>query len=105
MRIRVYENSAFLDEEAAFTLPDELTLDEALVHCQKMVDADLNERSSPGMSTAVLLAAYRMFGRDPIILGSKDLPFSAWNYAERRAAEMVATASKGSAAKQGSVLQ
>jgi hypothetical protein len=40
-------------------------------------------------NAAALLASYRMFGRDPVMLGDDALPFSAWDYAKARAVEMV----------------
>jgi hypothetical protein len=59
-----------------------------------MVDDDLAEGFTPGMTAEALFAAYRMFGRDPVILGGDGAPFSAWAYARERATAMVNTAAK-----------
>lgn len=94
MRIRVYENGAYQDEEAVYTLGDDYTPAEALARCRAMVDADLGEVYASGMSATELLAAYRMFGRDPVIVGDCDPQFSAWAYAQVRAAEMIGVGTK-----------
>jgi hypothetical protein len=39
--IRVYENSAYQGEDAAYDLSGEFTRAEALAHCREMVDEDL----------------------------------------------------------------
>lgn len=89
VRIRVHENSAHQDEETAYTLGDDYTPAEAVAKCRAMADADLDEAYAPGMSVAGLLAACRMFGRDPVIIGDCDPPFSAWTYALTRVTEMI----------------
>ena len=94
IRIRVYENGAYQDEDAAYTLAGEFSPAEALAHCRAMVDADLKEAYVPDISVEALLSAYRMFGRDPVVLGDDGPPFSAWTYAKARAAQMVDGAGK-----------
>ena len=79
--IRVYDNSRYMDEDEAYTLKETFsTREEAVVRAKRMVDDDLE--SLDDASEAALLAAYRMSGRDPVVLGPGSPEFSAWDYAK-----------------------
>ncbi len=90
VRIRVYDNGRYQDEEAAYDLSEEFNEQDALTRCRAMVDDDLAEVYEQGMSAEALIARYQMDGRDPVIIGASEQPFSAWTYAAARAGEMVA---------------
>ena len=55
--------------------------------CRGVVDRSLAELLRPGMTAEKLFDLYVTFGLDPFIPGE---PFSAWDYAKQRAAEMTA---------------
>lgn len=87
--VYVRENSHYMDPEAEYRDSTHATLEEAIARCQQIVDADLG--SQPEGSAQVMLWYYRMFGDDPYIVGTSTagtVPFSAWEYAERRAQEL-----------------
>ncbi len=87
-RIRVYENSSYQDEDEAYFLSGSFDAEQALAKCREIVDADLREHHKEGVSSEGLLIGYRMFGRDPVILGEGAPEFSAWSFAEERSREI-----------------
>ena len=66
------------------------SFDAAEAACRRLVDAFLIEAFEPGMNAAALLSSYKSFGEDPFIIAEAELPrpFSAWDYAQKRAAEI-----------------
>jgi hypothetical protein len=61
----------------------------AISACREMIDRDLADLHQPGMSAEELYTRYRFDGRDPFIVpidGEPEVVFSAWRYAEERAA-------------------
>lgn len=92
VKIRVYENYHYMNEDEAWNLRDDFTPEEALAKCRMMVDEDLAGFYKPGMSASELFGQYKNFGDDPVIFGPDAPEFSAWAYAEARAAEIAGTA-------------
>jgi hypothetical protein len=97
--VRVGDNYHYMDETENYTLASYPTLEAAIAVCKQRVDADLDDLLKPGTSTrtprsaAELYSQYTSFGEDPYILGPgitgmTDLPFSAWDYAKQRCAEL-----------------
>jgi hypothetical protein len=87
-RVMVDQN---FDPEERWTLGTFATADEALSACRRIVDEDLGQIHKPGMSAAELIERYRTFGDDPFIVpidGAPAVDFSAWDYAEQRAAKV-----------------
>ncbi len=68
------------------------TYEEALAECHRIVTESLRHLYAPGMTAERLYEDYTDFGEDPYIAPSpKDRPlFSAWDYAEARAKDVVA---------------
>ena len=87
-------DSSERDSEGAFA-----TYGEALEECRRIVTKSLRHLYAPGMSSERLYEDYTDFGDDPFIVPQPaDLPpFSAWDYAEGRAKEIVAEANEPSA--------
>jgi hypothetical protein len=91
--VKVDENGRHMDEDARWTLGQFETFDEAEAACRRLVNDCLAEAFEPGMTMAALVNAYKLFGDDPFIVTEAELlrPFSAWAYAQHRAAEMCGT--------------
>lgn len=88
-RVAVDSNSRFMDEEERYHLPEFATLAEAIAACKEVVDGFLTCNHQPGQAAEGLFSSYKMFGEDPwIATGDGKLHFSAWDYAERRCAEI-----------------
>lgn len=87
--VMVDENSHYQDPDSRYTKGTYSTVEEALTECRRMVDADLAGLRQPGMSAKALITAYQLDGRDPFVVspkGAEKVDFSAWDYAEQRAA-------------------
>jgi hypothetical protein len=76
------------DEDARYRLGEFETIDAAVEACRKIVDRCLEEDYQPDMTAEALWSRYTMFGDDPYIVGEDPLPFSAWDYARTRAADI-----------------
>jgi hypothetical protein len=88
-RVIVDENFHYMDSDERWELGVFDTAQEALAACRRMVDHDLMGIHKPGMSVADLMARYQAFGDEPFIVpidGAPAVEFSAWHYAEERAA-------------------
>jgi hypothetical protein len=89
-RVLVDDNFHFMDEDERYTHGEYESLAEAIAACKKIVDDCLNGEYKPGMTAEALYLNYEMFGDDPWISGGDGVPFSAWDYAKRRCAEICA---------------
>ena len=87
-RVTIDDNFHYMDESARLDHGEFETLDAAIEACKKIVDEYLASAYKPGMSAAELNASYTMFGEDPWISGAQGIPFSAWDYARQRCAEI-----------------
>jgi len=81
-KVKVADNYDYMD--SSYTAGIYSTLEAAVEACKRIVDQCLNNAYKPGMSAAALNQSYQMFGDDPYILGGRNVPFSAWKYAEQR---------------------
>jgi len=82
------DNFHYLDKEYRTKLGDFATLESAIDACKEVVDEYLAGDYVEGMLADDLYARYTMFGDDPFITGPgvTGALFSAWNYAQARAA-------------------
>ncbi len=85
--VLVDDNFHFWDEDERYRLGTFPTCEDAEDACRGVVDRSLAELLRPGMTAEKLFDLYVTFGLDPFIPGE---PFSAWDYAKQRAAEMTA---------------
>jgi hypothetical protein len=89
MSYRVYVDDNYDYMEGRYTLGEFDSADAALAACKRIVDECLASHHEPGMHAGALITLYRMFGDDPWIApldGAPAVEFSAWRYAEERAA-------------------
>lgn len=90
--VLVDDNYHYMDPDERWTLGHYATLAEAITACKQLVEECLGEYYQPGMTADELYSQYTSFGDDPFILGSSQrVPFSAWDYARQRSAEMTGT--------------
>jgi hypothetical protein len=88
-RVFVDDNFHYMDESERYHLGDFETLEAAVAACQKVVDESLAHHYERRMTADELMAQYVMFGDDPFVhTGDGSVPFSAREYAARRAREM-----------------
>ena len=89
-KIRIRENSHYMDESEAYNHGSFATYAEAEVACRKIVDDFLTGNRKPGLGADALFRLYTTFGEDPVIdtAGPDGERFSAWEYARRRCAEL-----------------
>ncbi len=68
------------------------SLGAAIEKCKQIIDEFLEERHQGGMNAAGMLAAYKMFGEDPFIVGDNGagMGFSGWTYARESAERLCA---------------
>jgi hypothetical protein len=87
-RVKIYENSHYMDESESHWLPREFSdCESAVAACRRIVDDFLLGSHRPGMSADDLWRQYTSFGEDPFIT-PPDCAFSAWDYARRRCGEL-----------------
>jgi hypothetical protein len=93
-RVLIDDNFHFMDESHRYEHGVFDTAEEAIAACRAIVDSDLEENYSPGMSPAELYLRYQHFGEDPFVVptdsSAPDPGFSAWNYAKERSEVMCA---------------
>jgi hypothetical protein len=89
-RVFVDDNYHYMDESERYELGSFTTLDAAVAACRRIVDDFLQANYTPGMRAAQLYALYTAFGEEPFVAEAGDA-FSAWRYAEQRAAELCGT--------------
>jgi hypothetical protein len=89
--VLVDDNFNYMDEDERHTLGNFPNLCMALDACREIVDRSLEHLHRTGMTADALYETYTHFGEDPFIRG---VPFSAWDYAKARAAELTAPAIK-----------
>ena len=88
-RVLIDDNFHYMDPEYRSSGLDFETLNDAVKHCQRIVDGFLADNYRNGMSAEELLKHYKLFGEDPFITGDEgNTTFSAWDYARRRASEI-----------------
>lgn len=89
-KVRIRENSHYMDESEAYDHGSFATYAAAEAACRKIVDDYLGGARKPGMSADDLFRSYTMFGEDPTIdaAGPDGRHFSAWDYARARCAEL-----------------
>ena len=89
-KVLVDDNFHYQVEEERYELGTYATAEEAVGACRKLVDEWLMHTYKPGMTAARLYELYVCFGDDPFIVGPPDTRaatrFSAWDYAQERAA-------------------
>jgi hypothetical protein len=94
--VLVDDNFHYMDADERWTLGRYETLDDAVAACKQRVDECLSEHFQPGITTEALYSQYTSFGDDPFIIGSSQrIPFSAWDYAKQRCAEIAGTPPAG----------
>ena len=85
-QLKIYDNSHYMDESAAYPGQIYQNYVEALLEARKIVRESLLDLYQPGMPPGELLSMYKMFGEDPVIIGIADIwqgeLFQAWAYAE-----------------------
>jgi hypothetical protein len=88
----VDDNFHFMDQEARTMHGAFDTAQAAILACQKIVDDCLLHLHKPDMTPTAMFEAYCGFGDDPFIIAKNapEVAFSAWSYAEQRAAEICA---------------
>ena len=91
-RVRVDDNYHYMDEDARTTLGDFQTLGAAIAAAKALVDDFLTSAYRPGLTAEELFHEYTGFGEDPFIEGPglSGVPFSAWDYARQRCAQLCA---------------
>ena len=89
-KVRIRENSHYMDESEAYDHGTFATYVEAEAACRKIVDDYLASARKAVMSAEDLFRSYTMFGEDPTIDGAAPdgARFSAWDYARRRCREL-----------------
>lgn len=93
----VDDNFHYMDADERYIHGTFATLDEAIAACRRIVDeflADAIEKS-PGAGAEGLYSTYVSFGEDPWIQSTDGgVPFSAWDYAKLRCADLCALESR-----------
>jgi hypothetical protein len=87
-KVLVDDNFHYMEEDERFTHGEFETLEAAMEACRNIVDKCLKDGYTPGMSAEELYKGYIAFGEDPWVSGGEGTPFSAWDYAKRRCAEI-----------------
>ena len=87
-KVMVDDNYDYTDEEKRYAHGEYGTLEAAIEACKKIVDEWLESAYQPGMNAEKLCSSYKNFGLDPWIAGAEKKIFSAWEYAEKRCAEI-----------------
>jgi hypothetical protein len=93
-KVLINDNAHYMDESERTDHGVFANADEAVAACKLVVDDDLNEMCTPGMTAKELYRLYVAFGPDPFVvpLNPKDpaVTFSAWTYAKERCLDVVA---------------
>lgn len=85
----VDDNFHHMDEEHRYKLGEFEDCESAIAACVRIVDDFLLANYQAGVASAeALYQQYVSFGEDPFIVPSADCPFSAWEYAKKRCAEI-----------------
>jgi hypothetical protein len=86
----VDDNFHYMDKDHRYTAGEFDTYDEALALAKKIVDESIVPTIEGGSTPEEAVESYRMFGEDPWIISDGSIAcddhFSAWSYAEQRAA-------------------
>ena len=90
----VDDNYHHADREARTKHGEFETLESAVDAAKAIVDYGLLSDYEPGMSASLLYTRYTMFGDDPWVAGTGEVPFSAWGYAKVRC-ELMCAAGEG----------
>jgi hypothetical protein len=99
----VDDNFHYMDESERWELGVFASAEAALAACRRLVDRSLVESYKAGATASELFEHYKSFGDDPFIVALDDAPrlkFSAWTYAQERAAELSAPDPDGSRLRQ-----
>lgn len=88
--VMVADNFHYMDKSEYYVHGKFDTLEEAMVASKNIVERFLLSALKPGWTGDKLYENYTSFGEDPFILGTPggDVPFSAWDYAKARCAEL-----------------
>jgi hypothetical protein len=86
--VLIRDNFNYMDEEDVSAGGTFVLYEEAVLHCQAIVEASLRHLYRPGMSSDKLFEAYTSFGDDPSISPSPGEFFFAWDYARRQSDEI-----------------
>jgi hypothetical protein len=86
----IADNFHYMDKSEHYEHGSFDTLEAAIEASRAIVDTFLTSSLTPGMSAEQLYEQYVAFGDDPFILGADEpgVPFSAWEYAKGRCAEL-----------------
>ena len=89
-KVRIRENSHYMDESEAYDHAAFATYADAEAACRRIVDEFLAANRKPGMGADALFRLYTMFGEDPVIdaPGPGGARFSAWDYAGQRCRDL-----------------
>jgi hypothetical protein len=90
--IRVYDNFHYMDRDESYLLGQFASAEEALQVAQNIVREFLESAAGEHRTAEALISHYRSFGEDPAILGDPPVEFSAWDYAEEIAGEILGRA-------------
>lgn len=89
-KVFVDDNFNYTDESERYQQGEYKTEEEAISVCKQIVDDYLLGAYQPGMTAEQLCESYMNFGEDPFIRGlSKENSFSARDYAQKRAIEIL----------------
>lgn len=75
--LRIYDNYHYMDEDEAYTTGPYIGAEAVLSAAKAVVDRYFGGEGES-------LSGYKMFGDDPVIVGSPHVAFSAWSYAAER---------------------
>ena len=78
-KVFVDDNFHYMDENERHVSGEFETLDEAVAHCRRIVEEQIERFLSQGTSEEQLYDQYTSFGEDPWVKGGN---FSAWSYAK-----------------------
>jgi hypothetical protein len=85
----VDDNFHYMDDSHRYKFGEFNTAEEAVAACKTIVDEFLVTSHRPGITAADLYQNYVAFGEDPFVVPKDEsLPFSAWEYAKQRCAEL-----------------
>jgi hypothetical protein len=88
-KVLVDDNFHYQDEDERYEHGQFDSLQAAITACKKIVNEFLLSRYQAGMTAKELYDYYTSFGDDPFIVPAHEqIPFSAWDYAKERCAEI-----------------
>lgn len=86
-RLRICDNFHYMDEDEAYTTGWFFSAEDAIAEARRAVLQDWGG----GTTAEEMFSHYTSFGKDPSILGTPEVSFSAWGFAREEAARRAAT--------------